>query len=353
MLPDQWYDSNKNKYDSLTSAVKDFIQEFLNLEGRTKGYDYVFVESRLKGKDSFLRKMDKRKIDGTLKYDSPLSLTDITASRIVGYVLSDVEILSHLVERYFFVHNKKSVNKFNELGKDRVGLRSKNYIVEFRDEFIKGRPHLENYKEMLFEIQVKTLLDYTWSEIEHDRNYKTAVDLPPNSDIPRRFNILAGVLEMADKEFERLSKEPVNYAKLIPSKISNGDLDIEISTYSLREFLNMKFSDIPGFAPYFVHTNHKSILESFGITSLEQLNNIIRQDFKECYKKVLDKTRKKNDPITFSAILLDILIIHFEEKYFDKAMRSDDTIYLEGYHYSVFQGFGISLTLPTGWKYDC
>lgn len=97
---------------------------------------------------------------------------------------------------------ERSVDKFKDLGESEVGTRSRNYVVR----------------------------------------------LP---DIPRRFKIIAGLLELADNEFERLSKETQAYAKPIPSKIMKGDLEIPISAYSLRQFLTIRFKDIPGFSPYF------------------------------------------------------------------------------------------------------
>lgn len=146
---------------------------------------------------------------------------------------------------------ERSVDKFKDLGESEVGTRSRNYVVRLPDGLLKDKPELRNFRELYFEIQLKTLLDYAWSEIEHDRNYKTATELPKYTDIPRRFKIIAGLLELADNEFERLSKETQAYAKPIPSKIMKGDLEIPISAYSLRQFLTIRFKDIPGFSPYF------------------------------------------------------------------------------------------------------
>ena len=141
------------------------------------------------------------------------------------YVLADIKPISTLVERYFRIDRKKSVDKATKLGKSKVGIRSKHYIAELLGEqleSIKGYPDSSKFEGLFFEIQVKTLLDYAWSEIEHDRNYKTAIEFRKPSYIQRRFMLVAGLLEVADNEFEQLSTETQKYAKPIPSRILNA-----------------------------------------------------------------------------------------------------------------------------------
>ena len=49
------------------------------------------------------------------------------------------------------------------------------------------------------EIQIRSILQHAWAEIEHDLCYKNSTPLPRK--IKRRMYRLAGVLELADKEF--------------------------------------------------------------------------------------------------------------------------------------------------------
>jgi putative GTP pyrophosphokinase len=348
--PGIWYDENKEIHDSLRQTIEDFTHNILNEQGLKEGSDFVFAEFKIKTRDSFIQKMNKIDREGKLKYSDPKQITDIVRARIVGYVLSDISPLSALVERYFDIDWERSIDKFNELGESQVGTRSKNYIARLNRTVRKAKSRFEN---LYFEIQLETLLNYAWSEIEHDRNYKTAIELPQNSDIPRRFRILAGVLELADNEFERLSKETQAYAKPIPSRIINGDLNIEVSAYSLRQFFTIKFNDIPRFSPYFGWIEHElNELESLGIKTLSQLDMIIPTDFKQRYVKVLKDKLGPNNPLTFSAILLDILIIHFRDQYFEKATQRPFTVFLENYHYNVFQEFGLKIKLPRGWEWE-
>jgi hypothetical protein len=62
--------------------------------------------------------------------------------------------------------------------------------------------------------------------------------------------------------------------------------------------------------------------------------------------KVLKDKLGLNDQINFSAILLDILIIHYGSSYFKKATRKGYLMTLENYRYSVLEEFGVKVTLP-------
>jgi ppGpp synthetase/RelA/SpoT-type nucleotidyltranferase len=55
------------------------------------------------------------------------------------------------------------------------------------------------------EIQVRSVIEHAWAEIEHDLRYKSGVRLP--DALARRFSALAGALELVDREFDALHGE--------------------------------------------------------------------------------------------------------------------------------------------------
>jgi len=61
------------------------------------------------------------------------------------------------------------------------------------------------FDKMKCEIQVRTILQHAWAEIEHDLVYKSPADIPFR--VRRRFASLAGLLEIADREFESLRQD--------------------------------------------------------------------------------------------------------------------------------------------------
>jgi hypothetical protein len=66
--------------------------------------------------------------------------------------------------------------------------------------------HNRNFlRDHWFEIQVRSILEHAWAEIEHEIVYKSGIKQP--REITRRFASLAGALELLDSEFLALRKE--------------------------------------------------------------------------------------------------------------------------------------------------
>lgn len=262
---------------------------------------------------------------------------------IVGSVLSNAELISKVIKSNFKIDWDNSQDQFIKLAEDRVGYRGKNYVAIFREEVSRNINEYKRLKDLRFEIQIKTLLDYAWGKIEHGRNYKTVEELPEpeKSDVGRRFKLAAGALELVDNEFDRLSKETEQIANPILNKISKGDLNLEISLLSLRHFLTLHFKGIPGFIELFRDPKEKLLdeLSYMGIKTIADLNEIIKPDIKQFKSKYAEASKAK-DYVSFSALLRDILIINDPDGYFKKAWKHHyDTL---DYHcWKVYQKFEV------------
>ena len=90
------------------------------------------------------------------------------------------------------------------LREERFGYQSEHYLVRLsnkRTALPEYNPHLG----LVAEVQVRTILQHAWAEIEHDIQYKSSITIP--NTIRRRFMALAGVLEIADREFQAIQDE--------------------------------------------------------------------------------------------------------------------------------------------------
>jgi putative GTP pyrophosphokinase len=345
-----WYHKNSQLYDELRIAVEGIIKKILDKEGLEKGKDYALLDGRLKNYRSFIDKMHREDEKGKREYSHPSQLTDIAGIRVVGHILSNVDTLCLLIERFFNIDNNKTVRPSDRLGENQVGYRSINYIAKLNEDIIAKNPQYEKFKDLYFEIQVKTLLDFAWQEIEHDRAYKTSTQFPKKSQIKRKFNLLSGLLEIADDRFEVLSQEVDKYDKKLMSKIEKGELeDLEISPRSLRLYLK-DFHDIPGITPYFtVSDDVLEELEAMGIKKISLLDKIVPKDFKDRYAKV----SKPKDYVTYTAIIRSILIIHNTKQYFEKAFKQRYYDTFDYHDWKVHKEFGVdSHDFPPGLDYD-
>lgn len=140
-------------------------------------------------------------MDGGVKYDRPLEqITDLAGVRIIAYTLSDVDQICQFLQRNFTILEKTNVgDKRFEEGK--FGYQSIHFLVKYPDDRAK-LPEFSQYAGMTCEVQVRTVLQHAWAEIEHDIQYKNQSGLP--STLSRKFVALAGLLEIADREFQSI-----------------------------------------------------------------------------------------------------------------------------------------------------
>ncbi|WP_338559115.1 GTP pyrophosphokinase [Acinetobacter sp. KS-LM10] len=223
---DQWYVKNAHLYDSLAQSVVQILKSIMKAEK----ISFVDVPYRVKTKDSCIGKL-KKKSD----YTSFEDMTDLAGLRIITLVESDLEKVSKIISENFNVHEEDSGDKADLLGADKFGYRSIHFVCDIGKQREK-LPEFSLYKDLCFEIQIRTALSHAWAEIEHDRGYKLGGELPAH--LKRRFNLLSGLLESADLEFNRLSEE-INLYKIKLQESDKYELfDQDINKLSLINFLN-------------------------------------------------------------------------------------------------------------------
>ena len=97
---------------------------------------------------------------------------------------------------------------------------------------------------------------------------------------------------------------------------------MEISPLSLRHYLTLHFSDIPGFREWFGAPTDELLDEliSMEIKTIADLNEIIKPDINQFKSKYAEASKAK-DYVSFSALIRDILIISDPDGYFKKAWK--------------------------------
>jgi len=155
------------------------------------------TSSRPKEPHSLVKKLLK----GKHTYET---LPDKVGARCIVRHLSDLDSVISAVRGVFECLEIDS--KLEKLAEDRVGYSSIHIEVRLRAQ----DPEALNYPPNQYwaELQVRTLGQHLWSEMSHDSFYKsdeTLAALP--SDVRRRVNLMSGLIEVADREFDRLNRE--------------------------------------------------------------------------------------------------------------------------------------------------
>ncbi|WP_197076083.1 GTP pyrophosphokinase family protein [Methanosarcina sp. MTP4] len=293
-------------YEQLSKVAQSILQKSLD----NRSINYAKIEYRSKSFRSFQRKfLDK--IEQNKDY-RPNQMKDLAGIRVICYVNSDLEKIRDIIRITFPI--TKYNDKRKTLGPEVFGYRSEHFIAVLPESLTRDS-NCENLNGLQFEIQLRTILEHSWAEIEHDRNYKYRGDLPKS--IKRRLFSLSAVLELADNEFDSISRTIDEYSQDIITKKIEGKLDVKIEKSSLNEFLKLEFEDNSHIFPNLRDSSTSQIvseLNDMEIFTLTDLKGLITEE----YKEVLMKYESNG---TFESIIRDLLIINFKEDYFKKAWK--------------------------------
>lgn len=263
------YEAEKGLYEAFAKSVEDVIRGCLDLSNVMVHE----VTSRAKEPRSFERKAAQPSRDNPAesRYSNPLvQITDKAAIRIITYFLSTVDSVCATIEQQFDVTEKdKRINS----DPNRLGYQSIHYLVKYS----KARyelPEYNRYAGLVAEIQVRTILQHAWAEIEHDIQYKAVSILP--SQIRRRFASLAGLIEIADREFQAIENDNRDLREEAKRNVARGELDkVEITGDSLKAYLDQKFGRDGRMADWNYSWTAR-VLIALGFTSLAQVDECIK-----------------------------------------------------------------------------
>ena len=302
---ERWYDNNVEIYSKFSSEVAQIIEKIL----KSKNIPYHSITYRVKDRESYLNKCKKN------KYLNPVEdIMDVSGIRIITYTNNDVKKICEIIEKEFEIDSNNSGNKMDKMDENMVGYLSVHYIAKLNNIRTKLTEN-SIYRDCKCEIQIRTLLQHAWAEIEHDKNYKFSGVLP--KDIRRRFYLVSGVLEMMDREFDVLSEEIDKYSKIVKEKTKENDFDIEIDTESLSQYMSSKFKNDNRIR----NIVDKSIIEELNAFGFKTIQDIDQKLTEEVLKNLLHEV----DEDTYIGLLRDLMILLDVDKYFKTSYQYDWT----------------------------
>ena len=206
-------------FTEMSVKIKNRLNEILS----SAGIVVASIESRVKTESSLAGKLE---LKGS-KYKSLADITDILGLRVITFYLDDVDKVASVLERLFQVDWENSIDKRKLHELDSFGYLSLHYICS-----TEGFPYR-------FEIQMRTLLQHAWANMNHDTGYKSGVEIP--REYVRTMNRLAGMLELADDEFSRIRASLTDYRRRMQALVASGNLDeVPLDGDTFRSYLNLE-----------------------------------------------------------------------------------------------------------------
>ena len=220
-LPDE-YERECGPLRELGPRVEQLVGELLGSANlRTHS-----VTHRVKDLSSVERKLSVK----SAAYDSLSDITDLLGVRVITFFPDEVDLVADIIESEFSIDQENSVDKRELLDPDRFGYLSLHYVATLSERHL-GLPEYSRFEGVTFEIQIRSILQHAWAEIEHDLGYHSAGAIPDS--IRRRFSRLAGLLEIADVEFETLRNESRDYRDAVAEEVDTSPESIQIDRDSI------------------------------------------------------------------------------------------------------------------------
>ncbi len=151
------------------------------------------LRSRVKKRKSFRDKIERK------RYSDPFNqMRDIVGARVVCLFLDDLPTVDGFISEKFEVVSYE--DKTENTPPNQFGYRSVHYDCKIKAEYC--GPHYDDIKPIVFEIQVRTILQDAWAVIELYLAYKGVNSIPDESRAD--FSALVGLFHLADRTFQRL-----------------------------------------------------------------------------------------------------------------------------------------------------
>jgi putative GTP pyrophosphokinase len=174
------------------------------------------------------------------------------------------------------------------LAPDRFGYLSLHYVVSLSH----NRAILTEYKKcagIKAEIQVRSILQHAWAEIEHKLGYRSEVEVP--GQIRRAFARVSGLLELSDQEFIRIRQELVTYSSQVERQVRQKPQAVGVDRDSIKSYiesselvnrLDADVAEMSGALPVYALLDDILSLGTraciaAGITTIYQLNSTLEE----------------------------------------------------------------------------
>ncbi|MCU8164861.1 RelA/SpoT domain-containing protein [Vibrio vulnificus] len=282
---EDWKNANVD-WDTLEAIKKDFTDRAAEFEQAALTVSAILqkqprvhsVRWRVKNSEHLVAKIIRKRIEKNPKYDEINSdnydtiITDLVGVRVLHLFKADWKPIQVLIEGTFdleeppraFIREGDNLEQYAgcETEVHKSGYRSIHSIV-------KTKPFK---KDIFIELQIRTIFEEGWSEVDHKVRYPNFSDDPTLIKFLSVFNLLAGSLDdlgtfaselaqfVKEKKQQKLAFDEANrnredqLKKLEELASENGDLK-----QAIREFKDADNNVVRLVSPYVFEENYKTI----------------------------------------------------------------------------------------------
>ncbi len=197
----------RTNYEAYTEYFQEIMGKVIEcLQKNVRLMTPPTYKSRVKSFNSYYRKVLRLKPEQIEEDRDLIYLTDMMGIRMVCAFLEDINIAVNQITQLFEIKEvevKGAEKKFSEFGYESTHVLLKipeDYIPELKGKFAGLKPVSD---ELVCEIQIRTILQDAWAEVEHELIYKTEFN-PFDIPLRRKLASINASLTLADITFQEI-----------------------------------------------------------------------------------------------------------------------------------------------------
>lgn len=208
-----FYEKNSNLLEKAKNSFVLLTDALIRHSGNIAG---AKIEGRVKDKEECIKKFNRKyrpNLESSeTQYNIKDNITDIIGLRVVCLYEDEIEKIKQCFEKHFDLIEVSDKILQIEKTESSFGYKGLHLDLKLNSER-KQLPEYEIYSDFRFEVQIRTIIQDSWSVLDHKIQYKKSI---PNG-LRRRINTLAALFDLADREFREirdLTKEAIDKEKL-------------------------------------------------------------------------------------------------------------------------------------------
>lgn len=317
---------NKLEIQRLYESYAPVFDEVLaNIEAKLKSSIKIAsiptFKTRIKSFTSYYKKILRQKPKEAAESKSLVTLTDMIGIRVICAFLEDLDIVEQQLVTYFNVkeiERKGAQQSFREFGYESV------HVLIAIPEDCKPKKELAPPlpDEVVCEIQIRTILQDAWAEVEHELIYKSEFN-PFDKPLRRKLASINASLTLADTIFQEIR----DYQNRLQSELGTrrNTFYNKADDFTNKEFgLPQENRDLKASAAIYSPQNDlpysKKSIDELVLSALHEHNLANFDKAIEIYTQIIN-SKPTPPPVVLGVIYKHRGMAYFAQSMYDKALE--------------------------------
>jgi putative GTP pyrophosphokinase len=195
-----WYAQQLSTLENACAAFTGLVAAVVTRAGEV---EIAKVEGRVKDVDECIRKFVRKYRPALEESNTPYEIqhyiTDLVGVRVVCLYEDELEKIAAIVRAHFSVIDVTDKVSAVESTEASFGYKGLHLDLKLSADD-RAAPEHAAYAQLPFELQVRTIIQDSWSVLDHRIKYKKSIP----GELKRRINVLSALFELADREFRQI-----------------------------------------------------------------------------------------------------------------------------------------------------